>query len=348
MNRPTAWLVIFLKNFFSTPVRGDGPQLAVQFRSSNSDSAWEFLHFSTCFEMLCALIETESNALCERSFGALLVSLLAVLRSHRDYQKRSALVGLRRLVSLCCTDVERARWRLLPALHGHAPLLLDALRITVAFREEVLAAQLFALFVALLAHLDARQPQIASAWEAVHSRIDGDAAQLVHASGMAEALRKRWVLRYYLAQLKAEKMRNVRRWSRVFDVILQFLVGSDDAETVELCFGWLSDAVRYGWCTLWRSSHAKVLVSVAKLLIKVESFRSREYAKCRLCEQRTSIWRWSEGLLLALFAICESDAQRDGLREKLVGVKSMPILASVDVFDRVLRRIEAQKWVPLN
>ena len=134
--------------------RGDNERI----RCSDGDGAWEFMAFTTRFEMLCALRCIESDSLCDDSLSALLLSLLAVLRSHRDFQKRCALVGLNRLCALCVADE-----RLSNALHSFAPLLLDALRIAMAFRVEALSAQLFPLLIALIANLDARKEEIARA-----------------------------------------------------------------------------------------------------------------------------------------------------------------------------------------
>lgn len=47
-------------------------------RCCNGDGAWEFTAFSTRFEMLCTLRCLESDALCECSFSALLMSFLAL------------------------------------------------------------------------------------------------------------------------------------------------------------------------------------------------------------------------------------------------------------------------------
>lgn len=298
---------------------------------------WEYLHFSTRFEIHWVL----HRDLKEQPFSSqvtedMICSLLKILRNYRDYQKRFALQSLSTLSALKYCG---------PALQQSAPVVLDTLRLALAYREDVITEALYPLIISVLDRVLTISDQV-SMWrveqgdgekgqtmlrmqsaEGIFERINGDAMTLMHSGGNADLLRKRMILNYYLAQFRREKVLNVKRWHIVFDIVLKFMVDTDDLDIVSLCFEYIDDAIQWCWMTV-SSYHAKIVLFVAKLVIKLDRFKrkSRSHIDCMLVQHQSEVLKLCENVVISLLRVCQSDQERKRFLERLTAMQKMKCL----------------------
>eukprot|EP01083_Nonionella_stella_P296612 1007613_1 len=322
---------------------------------------WEYLFFMTRFEILYVVENKLNGAQVNQCFGDVLFALFRMLRSYRDYHKIFAL----RLISVMMDKIDGLRCK---ALHKNAAVLLDSLRVTLAFREDAITRVLYPLIIKLMTHSQvlsiADQCQIyqskyynahgeepsseemqqniliLDSLEGIYQRINSDSNHLIHSMGKADVARKRMVIKYYLDQLKYEKILNVKRWSVVFDVVCEFMINSDDFEIVEMCFEYVECAMMECWMNIF-SYHGKLILFVAKLCIKLDKYTSedRQYVRYDLIKDRECLLGLCERTLLCLMLMCKSEKQSNAIKLKLNKMKRIPALSTlmenvVIAFDR--------------
>ena len=130
------------------------------------------------------------------------------------------------------------------------------------------------------------------------------------------------IIKYYLIQLKTEKVLNIKRWNIVFDIILSFMIDTDNINIVKLCFKYINNAIILCWMNIY-SYHGKIILFISKLCIKLYKYRDRLHIDYTLRNHQKEIFCLCKDTLLKLINVCKSPKQQSEIKAKLTKLQNI-------------------------